>query len=217
MAVEEPSAMDYLRWLLEEVSSPLEMFSGLNENFATVAIEGALAMAGDSVDLDAVWDAAAEIGADVLPAGTDVWRATRAVLREWWHSFGYDYVLSVIHAECEEVLACLRLLFWFLVLTLLLLSLGHAEGKKATEDTRVETVPGANPEEMVDADVAKIAKEKQSSSDGFDDTGIVHDGASDDVEEGDRVEVWFWCALLGHVEYCLYRYFVDFVNFTCHA
>jgi hypothetical protein len=54
MAVEEPSAMDYLRWLLEEVSSPLEMFSGVNENFATVAIEGALAMAGDSVDLDAV-------------------------------------------------------------------------------------------------------------------------------------------------------------------
>jgi hypothetical protein len=23
--------------------------------------------------------------------------------------------------------------------------------------------------------------------------------------------------LLGHVTYCLYGYFVDFVNFTCHA
>jgi hypothetical protein len=30
------------------------MFCGLNENFATAVIEGALALAGDSVDLDAV-------------------------------------------------------------------------------------------------------------------------------------------------------------------
>jgi hypothetical protein len=30
------------------------MFSGANENFATVAIEGALTMVGDSVDLDVV-------------------------------------------------------------------------------------------------------------------------------------------------------------------
>jgi hypothetical protein len=63
----------------------------------------------------------------------------------------------------------------------------------------------------------KIVKEKRSASDGFDDTGVVCDGASDDVEEGERVEVLFWCALLGRVKYCLYEYFVHFVNFTCRA
>jgi hypothetical protein len=51
MATEEPSAGDYLRWLSEEVSGLPNMFNGVNENFATAAIEGALAMAGDSVDL----------------------------------------------------------------------------------------------------------------------------------------------------------------------
>jgi hypothetical protein len=70
---------------------------------------------------------------------------------------------------------------------------------------------------VVDAKVAKIVKEKRSASDGFDDTGVVRDGASDDVEEGERVEVLFWCALLGRVKYCLYEYFVHFVNFTCRA
>jgi hypothetical protein len=35
----------------------------------------------------------------------------------------------------------------------------------------------------------KIRKEKQSISDGFDDTGTVHDRTSDDVDEGERVEV----------------------------
>jgi hypothetical protein len=35
----------------------------------------------------------------------------------------------------------------------------------------------------------KITKEKQSVSNGFDDTGAVHDGASDDVDEGEPVEV----------------------------
>jgi hypothetical protein len=42
---------------------------------------------------------------------------------------------------------------------------------------------------VVDAEVAKIMKEKQYISDGFDDTGTAHDGASDDVDEGERVEV----------------------------
>jgi hypothetical protein len=112
MAAEEPSAIDYLRWLSEEVSGLPEMFSGVNENFAAVAIEGALVMAEDSVDLDAIRDAATKSGVDVLPAGPDVWRVARTVSKKW-RSFGYDYVLSAIHAKHEEVL-----------------SLGHAEGKK---------------------------------------------------------------------------------------
>jgi hypothetical protein len=61
--------------------------------------------------------------------------------------------------------------------------------KEVTKDTPVETVLGANPEEGVDAEVTKIMKEKLSASDGFDDTSIVRDRASDDVEEGERVEV----------------------------
>jgi hypothetical protein len=59
--------------------------------------------------------------------------------------------------------------------------------KEVTKDT-LETVLGANPE-GVDAEVTKIMKEKLSASDGFDDTSIVHDRASDDVEEGERAEV----------------------------
>jgi hypothetical protein len=40
--------------LSEEISGLPDMFSGVNENFTTAAIEGALAMAGDLVDLDVV-------------------------------------------------------------------------------------------------------------------------------------------------------------------
>jgi hypothetical protein len=54
MAVEEPSAEDYLLWLSKKVSSLPEMFGGVNENFATTAIEGALVMVGDSVDPNVV-------------------------------------------------------------------------------------------------------------------------------------------------------------------
>jgi hypothetical protein len=107
MATEEPSAMDYLRWLSEEVSSLLEMFSSVNENFATTVIEGALTMAEDSVNLDAVRGTAIESGTYALPAGPDIRRAAWAVSKKWWRSFGYDSVLSAIHAKREEVLTFL--------------------------------------------------------------------------------------------------------------
>jgi hypothetical protein len=54
MSVEEPSARDYLNWLEEEVASLLDMFCGVNENFATATIEGDLALASDWIDLDAM-------------------------------------------------------------------------------------------------------------------------------------------------------------------
>jgi hypothetical protein len=54
MPVGEPSAEDYLHWMSAEITSLPNMFSGVNENFSTTMIEGALAMAGDSVDLDIV-------------------------------------------------------------------------------------------------------------------------------------------------------------------
>jgi hypothetical protein len=57
------------------------------------------------------------------------------------------------------------------------------------EHAPIETALDAHPEEVVDAEIAKIMKEKQFVSCGFDGTGTVHDGASDDVDAGERVEV----------------------------
>jgi hypothetical protein len=107
MHVGEPSAEDYLHWLSVEITGIPDMFNGVNENFATAAIEGALVMARDSVDLDAVQGAAAKSGVDILPVEHNVWRVTRAVSKKWWHCFGYDYVLAAIRAKHENVLAYL--------------------------------------------------------------------------------------------------------------
>jgi hypothetical protein len=57
------------------------------------------------------------------------------------------------------------------------------------KDAPVKTVPGADPEEAVDAAVAKIVKEKLSGSDGFDDMGGVHSRTSDDGHQEERAEV----------------------------
>jgi hypothetical protein len=54
MLPEEPSADDCLHWLSEEIFGLPEMFGGVNGNFATAAIGGALAVARDLVDLDVV-------------------------------------------------------------------------------------------------------------------------------------------------------------------
>jgi hypothetical protein len=99
MWAEEPSVEHYLNWLSEEVTGLPDMFSGVNENFATAAIEGAPALAGNLVDLEAVRVAASKGGTDVLPAASGVRKAARAVSKKWWRSFGYDYVLSVICAQ----------------------------------------------------------------------------------------------------------------------
>jgi chromosome segregation ATPase len=72
MSMEEPSTEDYLNRLSEEVAGLPDMFCGVNENFATSAIEGALALAGGSIDLDAVRVAASEGGTYVLPAGSSM-------------------------------------------------------------------------------------------------------------------------------------------------
>jgi hypothetical protein len=122
MPAEEPSADDYLSWLSEEVSGLPDVFSGVNENFTTAATEGVLTLADDSIDLKAVWAAASEAGADILPAASGVRRAARAVSKKWWRWFGYDYVLSAIHAQqvkvffCFWVLVCVRLLTLVIVL-----------------------------------------------------------------------------------------------------
>jgi hypothetical protein len=132
MHVGEPSTEDYLRSLLEEISGLPDMFSSVNENVATTAIEGTLTMAGDSVDLDAVRGVAAKSGADVLPAENDVRRAVQAVLKKWWCSFGYNYVLSTIYAKHKRYLFIYNFCFDSVILTLLLLSLGYA--RKGRDD-----------------------------------------------------------------------------------
>jgi hypothetical protein len=104
MPAEEPSVEDYLCWLPDEISGLPDMFNGVNENFATAAIEGALAMASDSIDLDVVRGMAAEGGAYVLPTESDAWRVAWVVSKKWWCPFSYNYVLSVIRANQEEVL-----------------------------------------------------------------------------------------------------------------
>jgi hypothetical protein len=48
------------------------MFTGMNENFVTATVEGALMMTGDSVDLDALQNTSTESHADTLPAERDV-------------------------------------------------------------------------------------------------------------------------------------------------
>jgi hypothetical protein len=106
MSMEEPSTEDYLNWLSEEVAGLPDMLCGINKNFATAAIKGALALAGGLVDLDAMQVAASEGGADVLPARSSVRKAARVVSMTWWRSFGYDYVLSVIYAQQAKVLSC---------------------------------------------------------------------------------------------------------------
>jgi hypothetical protein len=94
----DPSTADYIRWLSMEVADLPEMFVGVNKNFVFAIVEGALVMAGESIDLDAFQDVAAESGLDIFPVDRDVRRVARAVSKKWWRSFGYNYVLAAIHA-----------------------------------------------------------------------------------------------------------------------
>jgi hypothetical protein len=93
--------------LSTEISSLPDMFGSINENFVTATVEGALVMVGDSIDLDALQSAADESGADILPAEHNVRRVVWAVLKKWWCSFGYDYVLAAIRATHKKVLICM--------------------------------------------------------------------------------------------------------------
>jgi hypothetical protein len=53
--------------------------------------------------------------ADILLMEWNVQKAARTVLKKWWRSFGYDYVLAAIRAKLLEVTACL----WFILLKLI--------------------------------------------------------------------------------------------------
>jgi hypothetical protein len=79
------------------------VFAGVNKNFVSSIVKGALAMAGDFVD--SIEDAAAASGADILPAEWDVQRAACVIAKKWWRCFGYDYVLDAIRTKLHEVMA----------------------------------------------------------------------------------------------------------------
>jgi hypothetical protein len=79
------------------------MFAGVNENFISGAVKGTLVMADQSIDLDALQDAAAMSEVDILAMERDVQRDARTVLKKWWRSFGYDYVLGAIRVKLREV------------------------------------------------------------------------------------------------------------------
>jgi hypothetical protein len=53
--------------------------------------------------------------ADILLMEWNVQKVARTVLKKWWRSFGYDYVLAAIRAKLLEVTACL----WFILLKLI--------------------------------------------------------------------------------------------------
>jgi hypothetical protein len=114
----------------------------------------------------------------------------QAVSKKWWCSFGYNYVLSIFHAKQREVLAYFSTFALILrFLSCYCFRLGHPERKDVAEDAPIETFSGANLEEAIDVEIVRIVKEKHSVSDGFDDTDALCDGASDDVDEKERVEV----------------------------
>jgi ATP:corrinoid adenosyltransferase len=75
----EPSAMDYIFCLSVEVTGLLEVFVGVNKNFASAAVEGTLIMAGNSIDLAALQTMATDSGSNILPVERDVRKATHAV------------------------------------------------------------------------------------------------------------------------------------------
>jgi hypothetical protein len=74
-------------------------------------------MAGDYVDLDAIQDATAASGANILPAEWDVRRAARAVAEMWWRSFGYDYVLVGVRTRLREVITSILFSLFYLTVT----------------------------------------------------------------------------------------------------
>jgi hypothetical protein len=61
--------------------------------------------------------------------------------------------------------------------------------KEVTEDAPTETVHGGSSAEAVDVEIVRIMKEKQSISGAFDNSEVVCDGASNDAEDTERVEV----------------------------
>jgi hypothetical protein len=100
-----PSTVDYIRWLSVEVGDLPKVFTGMNENFVSTAFK-ALSQ----------WLAILLISTPykmlLLPVVLlfCLWRGLygrlwRAVAKNWWWSFGYDYVLDAIRTRLREVIS----------------------------------------------------------------------------------------------------------------
>jgi hypothetical protein len=77
-----------------EVTRIPGVFAVVNENFVSATVEGTLIMA----DLAALQAITADSVADILPVVQDVGKAARVMLKKWWCSFGYNFVLASIQA-----------------------------------------------------------------------------------------------------------------------
>jgi hypothetical protein len=187
----DPSAMDYIRWFSVEVGDLPKVFAGVSENFIYIAVEGALTMAGDSVDLDAIQDATASSGANILPMERDVWRAARAVAKNWWRSFGYDYVLDAIRTRLHEVIISLYFVYFCLIATTILLLFQVLKEKEIlmVEEVPTKTPSGDHLETTMDVEVAKIVSENLTASEGRHAVETVAGVTRGDAGEEERVEV----------------------------
>jgi hypothetical protein len=63
------------------------------------------------------------------------------------------------------------------------------EEKEVNEGAPIDTLPGANLEEAVDAEITNFLIEMRSDSGGFDDTNAARRGGFDDAGDEKRVEV----------------------------
>jgi hypothetical protein len=113
---------------------------------------------------------ATDSGANILPAGRDVQKDTRAVSKKWWRSFSHDYVLAVIQTKFREVIAHVQLV---------LLSLGDFDSvmsllqtlmkeRELTGDVPSEASPGDHLGEAIDFEVGRITSENLMIFDGAD-------------------------------------------------
>jgi hypothetical protein len=173
----DPSVVDYICWLSMDVAGLPEIFARINENFISATIEGALVMAGQSIDLSALQDTAAVSGANILPVELGVRRAAHAVVKKWWRSFGYDYVLAAIHTKLHEVT------------TALLFQVLKEKEEETVENAPFETPSKGCPEATVDVEIAKITSQILTPSNGQDAAKTVTGATPTDANREERAEV----------------------------
>jgi hypothetical protein len=70
-------------WFAAEVASLPEVFLGINDNFILAAVDGALMMAGDYVDLSALQASTAASGVDILLGAREIRKTARTIICSW--------------------------------------------------------------------------------------------------------------------------------------
>jgi hypothetical protein len=174
------------------VTGLLEVIVDVNKNFVSTAVKGTLMLVAGSVNLAVLQASAADSGANILPVEWDVRRVACAMLKKWWHSFGYNYVLATIQARLCEVnvrVLCVWIQldgFNFVVCFQTLL-----KETKVDENVRANAVIDDRPEGTIDAEVTRIRNENVTSSDGLQVAKTVSRVSTDDTNRAGESEVWF--------------------------